>query len=113
MLESKKLRILTILLGLLCAAGAVLWYGPKNMQILGFIAAISTTCAFIPQVVKTVKSKDTRSISLGMYCLLVFGVFCWLSYGALLGDLPMMLANSITLVLACIVLWLKLTEGSR
>ena len=59
--------------------------------------ARSTTVAFVPQVVKTVRTGSTHDISLGMFLILVAGVTAWLIYGALISDLPLILANAVTL----------------
>ncbi|RJQ81666.1 MAG: glutathione synthetase [Desulfobacteraceae bacterium] len=75
---------------------------------LGFLAALCTTTAFIPQAVKTIRSKDTRSLSLGMYCLFTVGLFLWLLYGTCKQDLSIILANAITGVLALVILFHKL-----
>ncbi|WP_095507279.1 SemiSWEET transporter [Paraferrimonas sedimenticola] len=77
---------------------------------IGYLAAICTTTAFVPQVVHTFKTKDTSSISLGMYILFVVGIALWLSYGVLLDDWPIIIANTITLVLASFILTMKLQE---
>jgi MtN3 and saliva related transmembrane protein len=66
-----------------------------------------TTVAFLPQVVKTLRTRDTRSISLGMYLLFTTGVFLWLVYGIRLHALPMILANGITLLLSFVLLVAK------
>ncbi len=66
-----------------------------------------TTIAFLPQVVKTLRTRDTRSISLGMYLLFTAGVFLWLVYGIRLHALPMILANGITLLLSFVLLMAK------
>lgn len=66
-----------------------------------------TTLAFLPQVVKTLRTRDTRSISLGMYLLFTTGVFFWLVYGVRLRALPMILANGVTLVLSVVLLIAK------
>jgi len=78
-----------------------------STTLLGLVAAACTTIAFVPQVVKTVRSRDTRSISLPMYALFTFGIFLWLIYGLLNNDLPIIAANSITCVLAAVVLAFK------
>lgn len=80
-------------------------------SIIGVLAGVLTTVSFVPQVIRTVTSRDTRSISLGMYTLFTLGVFLWLVYGVVLGDLPIVLANGVTFVLAGIVLSLKLRHG--
>ena len=79
-----------------------------NETVLGYIAATCTTCAFIPQVMHILKSKDTSSISLGMYTIFILGVFLWMAYGFIVGDLPVMIANAITLLLASIIWGIKI-----
>lgn len=75
---------------------------------LGYAAAFFTTFSFLPQAVKTIKTKDTSSISLIMYLMFVTGVFLWLIYGLFIKDLPIIVANAITLVLAASILKIKL-----
>lgn len=79
--------------------------------LIGLLAALCTTCAFIPQVAHTLRTRDTRSISLGMYTVFTLGVALWLAYGVLLGDVPIIAANAVTLVLAGAVLGCKLRWG--
>jgi len=74
----------------------------------GLAAATLTTAAFLPQVVKAWRTRKTRDISLGMFLVLCAGIFLWLVYGILKGDLPLILANAITLVLAGTILVFKL-----
>ena len=81
------------------------------ISILGFIAGTCTTVSFLPQVIKSIKTKDTKSISLIMYSTLVSGIFLWLIYGFLILDYPVIMANGITFVLALIVLFLKIKHG--
>ena len=78
------------------------------MEWTGYVAATLTTLAFIPQAVKTLKTKDTRSISLGMYIVFTVGVGFWLLYGIYLHSLPMIVSNVITLALAAAILAMKL-----
>ena len=75
---------------------------------IGLFAALLTTVAFLPQVIKTWKTKKTRDISFTMYIILVTGVFLWLIYGFLIKDLPLILANLVTLVLVSFILFLKI-----
>ena len=75
---------------------------------IGFLAAIGTTASFIPQALKILKTRDTKSISLSMYVMFVSGVFLWLIYGITKQDIPMMIANGITLVFAGIILYFKI-----
>lgn len=78
-----------------------------NINMLGYVAALCTTLSFIPQVLYILKTKDTSSISLGMYVTFVFGVFCWLAYGVMKNDIPLLLANLVTFILAGMILILK------
>jgi MtN3 and saliva related transmembrane protein len=78
---------------------------------IGGIAAALTTCSFIPQVWRVWQTRHTKDISLGMYALFTAGVALWLVYGILLGSWPIILANSITLLLAGTVLLMKLRFG--
>ncbi len=73
----------------------------------GYLGGTMTTVAFLPQVFKTLRTRDTRSISLGMYLLFTTGVFLWLVYGIRLHALPMILANGITLLLSFVLLVAK------
>lgn len=81
------------------------------IQIVGIIAAICTTGAFLPQAIKTFKTKDTKGISLLMYSFSTLGIFLWLVYGLLLHDTPLILANSITVLLSGSILVLKIRHG--
>lgn len=79
-------------------------------QTLGFVAAALTTFSFIPQVVYCWKTRDTRSISLGMYACFCLGVLFWLIYGLLVQQWPVVVANAVTLLLASSILYLKLNQ---
>jgi MtN3 and saliva related transmembrane protein len=78
---------------------------------MGYVAATLTTAAFVPQAVKTLRSRDTRAISLGMYVVFTVGLCFWLAYGIVLDSWPMILSNIITLALALLILGLKLRHG--
>lgn len=77
-------------------------------DLIGAAAATLTTVAFIPQALKTFRTRDVRGISLGMYALFVTGLALWLVYGILQQDWPVILANAVTLTLAGAVLAMKL-----
>ncbi len=79
-------------------------------EIIGYIAASLTTLSFLPQAIKVIKTRDTKSISLIMYVLFSIGVAMWLAYGILLNNLPILIANAVTLALALVILYFKLTE---
>jgi MtN3 and saliva related transmembrane protein len=82
-----------------------------NYDWIGMLAGVLTTLALLPQVVKVVREKDTRAISLGMYTIYTVGVALWFVYGMVLHSWPMIIANSLTLVLAIIILIMKLRLG--
>ena len=75
---------------------------------LGFTAAILTTTAFIPQVIKVWKTRSTRDISLGMFSMFCLGIFIWLIYGFIIHALPVIIANAVTFILASIILIFKI-----
>jgi len=81
------------------------------VTVLGLFAAICTTISFLPQVIKTIQSKKTTDLSLGMYLLFTVGVLLWLVYGVLIHDLPVIIANAVTIILAFIILGYKLRYG--
>lgn len=74
----------------------------------GYVAATLTTLAFVPQAWKTIRSKDTRSISLGMYVVFTIGIGFWLAYGFVLDSIPMILSNIVTFGLSATILAMKL-----
>ena len=74
---------------------------------LGTIAGILTTAAFVPQVVKTWRSRSARDISGVMFLAFSVGVALWIVYGVLLRSAPVVIANSVTLLLALAVLGMK------
>jgi MtN3 and saliva related transmembrane protein len=82
-----------------------------NLELLGFAGAVLTTSSFIPQAIMTIRSRDTRGISRGMYIIFTAGVAFWLAYGIAIDSLPMILANTVTLGLAGTILVLKLRYG--
>ena len=82
-----------------------------GLEWTGYVAATMTTLAFVPQAVKTIRSRDTRSISLGMYVVFTIGIAFWLAYGIALGSWPMILSNIVTFALSATILGLKLRHG--
>ncbi len=80
---------------------------------IGLAAAFLTTLAFVPQVFHILRTKRTEGISLSMYSAFTTGVFCWLLYGILTGDLPLLLANGVTFALAMWVLILTAVSRRR
>jgi MtN3 and saliva related transmembrane protein len=78
------------------------------ITIVGFIAGTLTTVAYVPQVVRSWRLKETRDISLSMLVLYAIGVFLWLLYGCWTNALPIIVANSISEILILILLGIKL-----
>ena len=78
------------------------------ITVLGLAAAALTTVAFVPQAVKSWRSRSTRDVSLGMIVILNVGIILWLAYGILRTDLPLIAANGFTLILAGSILVCKM-----
>lgn len=78
---------------------------------VGLVAGALTTIAFVPQAHMVWATRSTKDISLAMYLVFIAGVALWLTYGFLIASLPLILANSITLVLALYILLMKLRHG--
>ena len=77
-------------------------------DLIGTLAATLTTVSFVPQAWLSFKTHDVSGVSLLMYSAFTVGVALWLAYGLLLDSWPMVIANSITLVLAVMILGMKL-----
>ena len=78
---------------------------------IGYAAATLTTASFVPQALLTLRTRDVSGISLGMYGSFTAGVALWLVYGIGLGEWPIIVANAVTLTLACIILTTKIRYG--
>jgi MtN3 and saliva related transmembrane protein len=81
------------------------------VMLTGMVAAVLTTIAFLPQVIRTWRTRSTSDISLGMFVTYVTGILLWLVYGLMLGDIPLIASNAVTFVLSGIILGLKLRHG--
>lgn len=80
----------------------------NSVTLIGLAAATLTTVAFVPQVVRAWRTRSTRDISLPMFLVLAAGIVLWLIYGAMIRDMPLILANVVTLVLVLMILFFKL-----
>lgn len=78
------------------------------VTLIGFSAAVLTTVAFVPQVVRAWRTRSTRDVSMPMFLVLAIGIVLWLIYGVMLRDVPLIAANAVTLVLVLMILFLKL-----
>ena len=79
-----------------------------NIEIFGYIAAILTTAAFLPQLIKTLKTKKADDVSLITLIMFIIGVLCWIIYGYKISSIPILLANLITLILNLLILISKI-----
>ena len=78
------------------------------LEWVGLIAGSCTTIAFLPQVLKTWKTRSAKDLSLGMFTIFTLGVALWLLYGLLRNDIPIIVANLLTLLFALTLLYFKL-----
>ncbi len=79
----------------------------------GLVAAFCTTISFLPQAIQTIRTKDTSSISLAMYSIFTFGTLMWLLYGLFSYNLPVSLANGVTLILSSTILIYKIRNQPK
>lgn len=77
------------------------------IDLVGYVAAILTTIAFVPQALTSWRTRDLSGVSSPMYSIFTAGVAMWLAYGVMLGSWPIIVANAITLALSGTVLALK------
>ena len=79
--------------------------------LLGLAAGTLTAISFLPQVIRTWKLKEAKDLSLMTYIILTLGVTLWLIYGIIKSDIPIIAANTVTIVLASTILFFKLKYG--
>ena len=79
-----------------------------NVDIFGYFAAILTTSAFLPQLIKTLKSKKADDVSLTTLIMFIIGVISWIIYGLKISSTPILIANLITLILNFLILISKI-----
>ena len=80
-------------------------------ELIGLLAAILTTSAFVPQVYKLYREKNAQGVSLTMYLIMFTGVLLWLLYGMLIGSIAIIVANSVTAFLQLLVIIFKLKNS--
>jgi len=78
------------------------------VTLIGLVAAACTTIAFLPQAIKTWRTRSTGDLSLPMFLLMTFGVALWMIYGLILRDPPLIIGNAFTLLLSGSILYCKL-----
>ncbi|MCU0884704.1 MAG: SemiSWEET transporter [Beijerinckiaceae bacterium] len=82
-----------------------------QIELVGYIAAACTTLCWLPQAVRTIRTKDTRAISLVTQCFFAIGITLWLVYGIALQSWPVIISNIVTLPLVLTVAFMKLRHG--
>ena len=78
-----------------------------NPDIIASIAAFFTMIGYVPQAIKTIKTKDTKGISFWMYFFSIVGVVFWLIFGFMIGNIPIIFKNIAVIILSGTVLWIK------
>jgi MtN3 and saliva related transmembrane protein len=81
------------------------------VQLVGLLAALCTTSSFVPQAIRAWRTRQTSDVSMWMLILLLVGVSLWLTYGLLIRDLPLIVANILTLLVTLCVFVAKLRFG--
>ena len=76
-----------------------------NIELIGLLAAVLTTIAFIPQVFKVIKTKSSEGLSLTTYLIFIIGVGLWLIYGLFKSSISMIIGNGITFILAFLTIY--------
>lgn len=82
-------------------------------ELIGYLAATLTTASFLPQAIMTIRTRDTESLSLGMYSMFALGVLLWLIYGVYLSNNAIIIANAVTFLLAVLILGFKIYNTLR
>ncbi len=85
----------------------------SGVEYIGFAAAFCTTTAFVPQLVRVLRLRSARDISLPTFLLFSVGVFLWLVYGLYTGSKPVIASNGVTMILSLSILFLKLKYDRR
>ena len=80
---------------------------------MGYLAIFFTTVSFLPQAIKTVRTRETAGLSLLTYLFLFLGSLSWFIYGIYLTDYPLMITNSLTTIFTGIILYLIFSEGKN
>ena len=84
-----------------------------NVEFFGYFAAVLTTLAFLPQLVKTLKTKKAEDVSLITLIMFLTGVLSWIIYGYKISSTPILIANIITFILNLLILIFKITFSKK
>ena len=82
-------------------------------EIIGYLAGICTAIVFLPQSVRTIKTKDVRGLSLGSYVIYCLGMLLWIAYGVYLHSIQMMFFNAVSLFFAAIILYIIIIQRTK
>lgn len=85
----------------------------STTQIIGIIAGILTSISMLPQLIKVIKEKEVKDISGLMIALLIAGLSCWVVYGIMIKDIPIIATNGLSVLLNCILVYYKLRYGEK
>lgn len=80
------------------------------VKLIGFLAGALTTISFLPQVIKSLRTRRLEDFNLLFLLLMIAGLALWTVYGFMLGQLPLIVANGVTIALNLVLLWLKLKD---
>ena len=83
------------------------------IEFFGYLAAILTTAAFVPQLIKTIRTKKADDVSLVTLIMFIIGLMSWIIYGYKISSTPILIANSITLVLNLLIVISKLYYSKK
>tara|TARA_Y100001978_G_C23600611_1_gene388551 strand:+ start:288 stop:554 length:267 start_codon:yes stop_codon:yes gene_type:complete len=84
-----------------------------QIEFFGYFAAILTTLAFIPQLLKTLKTKTAEDVSLATLLMFLTGVLAWIIYGIQISSMPILIANAVTFLLNFLILVFKLIYSRK
>lgn len=84
-----------------------------DIVIVGYVAGFCTAIAQFPQAYKVIKTGETQSISIGMYTIMTLGIFFWFTYGVLIPDMPMIIANGVCLIPSIYILYITIRNLQR
>lgn len=80
----------------------------ESITLAGYLAGTLTTIAFVPQVIRTWKLKETKDFSLAMLLLFATGMLLWTVYGIWINSFPIIAANTVTFGLILFLIWMKI-----
>lgn len=82
-------------------------------EILGIGAGICTSVSMLPQIIKTIKTKEAEEVALGMLLTLLAGLIMWIVYGFMKHDIPIIATNIFSLLLNLTMIGLRMKYGKK